>query len=84
MDREQRLTYNSNIYSTTFVFRYATTIGLFSFYGDLGGMFNQGSVGIQVERNFALSALANKDDFTTNPTLAYLDLKRNLFVNHSN
>ncbi|WP_156781865.1 Lsa36 family surface (lipo)protein [Leptospira tipperaryensis] len=78
------LTYNSNIYSATFDFRYAKTIGFFSFYGGLGGMFNQGSVGIQVERNFALSALANKDDFTTNPTLVYLDLKRNLFVNHSN
>ncbi|PJZ54000.1 Lsa36 family surface (lipo)protein [Leptospira adleri] len=78
------LTYNSNIYSTTFDFRYAKTIGLFSFYGGLGGMFNQGNVEIQVERNFALSALSNKDDFTTNPTLVYLDLKRNLFVSHTN
>ncbi|RHX88318.1 Lsa36 family surface (lipo)protein [Leptospira stimsonii] len=78
------LTYNSNIYSATFDFRYAKTIGFFSFYGGFGGMFNQGNVGIQVERNFALSALSNKDDFTTNPTLVYLDLKRNLFVSHTN
>lgn len=78
------LTYNSNIYSATLDVRYGKTIGFFTAYAGLGAMFNQGTVDIRVERNVALSSAEDKDDFVTDPTLAFLDLKRNLFVSHKN
>ncbi|AYV55470.1 Lsa36 family surface (lipo)protein [Leptospira kmetyi] len=78
------LSYNSNLYSATVDFRYAKTIEFFTIYGGLGAMYNQGTVNIQVDRNVALSSSSNRDDFLTNPTLAFIDLKRNLFISHSN
>ncbi|TGL76978.1 Lsa36 family surface (lipo)protein [Leptospira yasudae] len=78
------LSYNSNIYSATLDVRYAESIGFFTLYGGLGAMYNRGILNIQVDRNVALSSASNRDDFLTNPTLAFLSLERSLSIDHVN
>ncbi len=78
------LSYQSQIASLSTDIRHALSWGGFSFFGGLGLLANQGTNTVQAERYAIISAVANRNDFTTNPSAVGIELSKNQTIANVN